>query len=487
MTSALDTWRRQLTTWEADLESRLVHRHEMCDVTTQVVMHYRGMASAASDGLRGSSAKQSAIRVATEYASAAMPDQAEHLKDLVSPTSVLGALFDVCMQRAETDQTHVLSFALSILNKSPTAYRHLRGALPGLPSPSTLSLFTYVAALTPWALTLVIALIKSSTLFADRSTSQHTDSQGVDKHTLQIVKDHVRGLPLDHPRRHCSLQFDELSIQSGLQYRASTGELIGFVTQSPFTAQAMGSGGADISPDAPTGSEKTERALIAAQHDQLSDGLSTLARVFLIHSFDRLLTMAVSTQFVRDDGVGKQFDTAMCIMSILTDLATIDVHIHGITADNHASNTVSSSIVDVDISGDAYSRSMEYACACSPHNRPPGNCLPSWQTSEQAAWLRHLDAASPPPQPRPSRQPTTPTRTTTRQLYLRPSVLAKSAQKSSNPYRCHLLSKRMIHFDPQSRQRGSTATMTWSLVTTASTTQSFLARGCSGMSTSHTC
>jgi hypothetical protein len=148
--SKLDYWRQKLAMWETTRCSLLEHRHEYHDVTTAVFYHYRGMKDAADKHLHGSAAKKHALKLAVQQSSEGFPELRDKAADAVSPLSILGSLFDVAMQRAQTDSKHVrfppilINFALNIINKSPSTYAALRAALPSLPSPSTLSHYTYV-------------------------------------------------------------------------------------------------------------------------------------------------------------------------------------------------------------------------------------------------------------------------------------------------------------------------------------------------------
>ena len=174
-----------------------------------------------------------------------------------------------------------------------------------------------------------------------RSTSQHNDGPGVDMQTLTAINDMVKGYAHDHPRRHVTLQVDEMTILSGLKYRSSDGVLVGFVTQSPFEIHRLSGGDVTTTPPTEASADsKTRHGIVAEQHEQLNDSLASMVRAFVINSVDSTLTMPASTQFVREDTVGKPFDMAGCILRIVADLATVDVHVHLVIADNHICNSV---------------------------------------------------------------------------------------------------------------------------------------------------
>ena len=154
---------------------------------------------------------------------------------------------------------------------------------------------------------------------------------------MQAISDHVRGLPHDHPRRHVSMQFDEVSILSGVQYRPGNGDLVGFVSRTPFAVHALASG--DVEPE-PTTERKTAQGLIAEQKDRLAEGVATHARVVLIASSDGGMAQHASTQFLSASGTARPQDNATVLLHGITDLATIDVHVHAIVGDNHICNTV---------------------------------------------------------------------------------------------------------------------------------------------------
>ena len=150
LSTEIEQLQKKVSAWQTELDSNIAHRHEYNDVVTMVMTHFRGMSTAKEEGLRGPAAKRRALQEAVVNLTRNMPDLRAKMYDMVSPTSVLGALFDVCQQRAETDHKHVryppvlIAFALNVIAKSPTTYRMLRSALPSLPSPTTLSMYTYV-------------------------------------------------------------------------------------------------------------------------------------------------------------------------------------------------------------------------------------------------------------------------------------------------------------------------------------------------------
>ena len=131
-------------------------------------------------------------------------------------------------------------------------------------------------------------------------------------------------------------------MQSGLRFRPSDGALIGFVTATPFEVSNLASRGAELTPPSESAPDaKTKHGIIASQNEQLIERLASMARVFVLCSLDGTMVIAVSVQFVRDDGVGKSYDMATCQLQIIAELASIGVHVHMVLADNHVTNTVS--------------------------------------------------------------------------------------------------------------------------------------------------
>ena len=65
--STLEEKRDRLRYLMTDLASREQHRYELNDVTMQVILHHRGMASAAEEHLKGTAAQKHALRIAVEH------------------------------------------------------------------------------------------------------------------------------------------------------------------------------------------------------------------------------------------------------------------------------------------------------------------------------------------------------------------------------------------------------------------------------------
>ena len=221
------------------------------------------------------------------------------LNEQVAPTTVMGALFDHFFARTQSKgkRTQVPSvlmhFALTVANTSPAAYDVLRGCgLHVMPSNSTII----------------------------RENNSGAQESGVSEQNLNRLSE----LRPTLQESDCTgyLQQDDVSIQSGIEYNRRTGELIGFVEDSPLNVA-------------------THFNNTAVSYKEVLPQVATHCSMWFFRSYSGKVALPVCADFINEKDKVKAFDMARQLLNIITLLHTRTFKVTAICQDNHRSNQVS--------------------------------------------------------------------------------------------------------------------------------------------------